>query len=192
MKRASFAAMAFWTVFIVAFSSNAHGDNGGNINLLYSRKNMEKWQNELKELPAYGIEGDIGLGAPINLWFGVSSGKDSGKTLSRGLTVTVDATQTEMYVGVRRYFPNILSLVPYVSVGVSTVKANVSGNASGVSSSNSATSTGYLFNTGILLRLGNFNIGADYRALSGTSLDMESSYSNANYNQMGVVLGFNW
>lgn len=193
MKRASFAAVAFWTVFIVALSSNAHGDNTGNINLLYTQKNMEKWQDELKELPAYGIEGDIGLrGAPVSLWFGVSSGKDSGKTLSRGLTVNVDTTQTEMYMGARSYFQFGSSLATYASVGISTVKSDVSGKSSAVSYSSSETTTGYLFNTGILLRFGNFNIGGDYRTLSGTSLDMQGAYSNANYNQMGVVLGFNW
>ncbi|MBF0293448.1 MAG: hypothetical protein HQK86_14970 [Nitrospinae bacterium] len=192
MRRACFAATLF-LAFIVGLSAEAYADNVANLNLLYTQKNMEKWQNELKELPAYGIEGDIRLGsAPINLWMGVTTGKDTGKTLSRGLTVTVDTTQTEMYIGARSYLQFGSTLATYAGLGVSSVKSDVSGKSGGVSSSNSETTTGYLWNFGILLRFGNFNIGGDYRALSGTSLNMENAYSNVNYNQMGVVLGFNW
>lgn len=193
MKRACASAFAFLFFLVVALPVNAHGDNVANLNLLYTQKNMEKWQNELKDLPAYGIEGDIRLGsAPINLWLGVTTGKDSGKTLSRGLTVAVDTTQTEMYVGARSYLQFGSTLATYAGVGISTVKSDVSGKSSGVSSSNSQTTTGYLWNLGVLLRFGNFNIGGDYRALSGTSLNMENAYSNVNYNQMGIILGFNW
>lgn len=193
MKRACNVAFAFLALFTVALPANAHGDNVANLNLLYTQKNMEKWQNELKEMPAYGIEGDIRLGsAPINLWLGVTTGKDSGKTLSRGTTVTVDTTQTEMYVGARSYFQIGSSLATYAGVGISTVKSDVSGKSGGVSSSSSQTTTGYLWNAGILLRFGNFNVGGDYKALSGTSLNMENAYSDANYSQMGVILGFNW
>ena len=193
MKRASFAVVSFFVVFTLALSSKAHGDTSGHINFLYSQKNMEKWEDDLKNLPAYGIEGDVSLGSlPVNLWLGVSSGKESGKSVTRGLTIVVDTTQTEMYVGARTYLQFVPLLTPYVGVGVSTVKADVSGASSGLSSSKSASTTGYLLNAGAILKLGNFHIGADYRVLSGTSLDLASAYSNANYNQMGIVLGFNW
>jgi hypothetical protein len=189
MKRVSFATLAFWTVFIVALSSSAYGDNTGNLNLLYTKKNMYKWQSELKELPAYGIEGDIRLGnAPVNLWLGATTGKDSGKTLSRGTTVTVDAKQTEMYFGARSYLQFGSSLASYAGIGISTVKSEISG----ASSANSGTSTGYLWNLGLLLKFGNFNVGADYRTILGTMLNLEGVYSNMDYNQAGVVLGFNW
>lgn len=193
MKRACAAAFVFWALSSAGLPAKAHGDNVANLNLLYTQKSMEKWQNELKELPAYGIEGDIRLGsAPVNLWMGFTTGKDTGKSLSRGTTVTIDTTQTEMYIGARSYLQFGSTLATYGGVGISTVKADVSGKSSGVSSSSSETTTGYLWNIGILLRFGNFNIGGDYRALSGTSLNMETAYSNVNYNQMGVVLGFNW
>lgn len=193
MNRVSPVAVVLFAVFLMAFSPNARAENTLNINFIYSQQNMEKWQNELKELPAYGIEGDIAMGSfPVNLWLGVSSGKDSGKSVSHGITVNVDASHTEMYVGIRRYMMIGSFFAPYISAAISTVKAEVSGNVSGVSSSSSGTSTGYLLNAGLLLRFGNINIGADFRALSGTSLGLAEAYSNANYSQMGIVLGLNF
>lgn len=193
MNRMYSVAVAFLAVFFMAFSHTAQADNSGNISLLYSQKSMEKWQNDLKELPAYGIEGDIAMGSlPINLWLGISSGKDSGKSVSQGLTITVDTNQTEMYVGARTYLQFVPLFTPYVGVGISTVKADVSGNSNGVSTSNSATTTGYLLNAGVLFKIGVFHIGGDYRVLSGTSLDFAGAYSNANYSQVGIVVGINW
>lgn len=193
MNRVSFTVAVLLSVFFVAFPSNALADSALNLNLLYSQKSMEKWQNDLKDLPAYGIEGDVALGIlPVSLWLGVSSGKDTGKSVSQGLTVSVDTNQTEMYVGARAYMHSFPLLTPYVGAGVSTVKAEISGKSSGVSSSSSASTTGYLLNAGVLLKIGFFHIGADYRVLSGTSLDFAGAYSNANYSQVGVVAGINF
>lgn len=193
MNKAGSVVAAFWVVFFMAFSSDAQGDNTLNINLLYSQQNMEKWQNELKELPAYGMEADFGLsGWPINMLVGFSIGKDSGKSLSRGANITVDATHTEVYVGARRYLMIGSFFAPYVGAAVSTVKAEVSGNVNDASSGVSADSTGFLLNAGILLKFGNINIGADFRTLSGSNINLADFYSNANYNQFGIVMGFNF
>ena len=193
MNRVSSVAVVLFAGFFMAFSSNAQADNTLNINLLYSQKSMEKWRNELKESPAYGIEGDFGLGSlPINLWLGVSSGKDSSKGVSQGLAISLDANQTEMYIGARTYLQFVPLITPYFGAGVSTVKAEISGKSSGVSSSYSATTTGYLLNAGVLFRIGAFQIGGDYRILSGTSFDFAGAYSNVNYSQVGVVAGLNF
>jgi hypothetical protein len=193
MNRVSSVAVVLFAGFFMAFSSNAQADSALNLNLLYGQKSMEKWQNELKELPAYGVEGDIALGSlPVNLWLGVSSGKDTGKSVSQGLAITVDTNQTEMYIGARTYLQFVPLITPYFGAGVSTVKAEISGKSSGISSSYSATTTGYLLNAGALFRIGVLQIGGDYRILSGTSFDFAGARSNANYSQIGVVVGFNF
>ncbi|MBI5816125.1 MAG: outer membrane beta-barrel protein [Nitrospinae bacterium] len=193
MKRANILTVAFAALFLAVFASKAAAFNALNLNLIYSQKSMENWQDDFHDLPAYGIEADLRLGLlPTHLLIGASSGRDSGKTVAKGYSIAIDTNHTEMYVGLRQYMDMFPVFTPYASVAISTIKSEVSGSESGVSTSGSATATGYLLNAGLLMRVGVFNIGIDYRTLTGSSYDLLGGAMSANYNQAGIVLGVNF
>lgn len=71
--------------------------------------------------------------------------------------------------------------------------ANVTAKIEGAGVSDSDSSLGEYIHGGIFWRLGHrFNLGFDGRVLFGTDITLFRLSGDANYSQLGVLLGFGW
>ena len=82
---------------------------------------------------------------------------------------------------------------PYVGGGLAFIGAGQEVSRGLVVVDDDDTTVGFYVNGGVTWRLGKrFNIGVDARVVTGTSLELFGKKGDANYGQLGLVLGWGW
>lgn len=106
----------------------------------------------------------------------------------------VRSTVAEFSAGVLYRPRGERKLIPFVGGGLSfmTVEQEIE-RLGGRSISDDDTTVGIYVNGGVYWRLGKrFNIGFDGRVVTGTSVQLFGQKGDANYGQLGLILGWGW
>jgi hypothetical protein len=189
---------AFLISLCVPALANAGDEEHSNISLFYGEMSLDTtlWKPVDKQ-SAYGVTFDFNPGGwPVNLMGGFSASNKSEKGrlyVNHGYySVTAEGKTMEFSLGLRKYLIDTGAVRPYLSAGFSNISAEVSVKAAGYSVSETASSTGYFGNAGIMLLMDRFNVGFDYMILAGTSIKMGGVSGDANYGRWAVTAGMSF
>ncbi|MEM8713863.1 MAG: outer membrane beta-barrel protein, partial [Planctomycetota bacterium] len=110
-----------------------------------------------------------------------------------GVTGEVDVTgaAAELYGGGRYWFRTDSRWTPYVGAGLSAILAGVDNDIGGQVADDQDFSIGFYLHGGVQYDLNDYMIlGLDLRTLQGTDLELETTTGDADYVQLGLILGF--
>lgn len=105
-------------------------------------------------------------------------------------TVDVTGAAAEFYGGAR-YFLRHKRWTPYVGGGIAAILAGVDNDQGGQVADDQDFSLGFYLHGGVQYNLNDVMfLGLDLRYLTGTDLDLDAVSGDADYTQLGFVLGF--
>jgi hypothetical protein len=147
------------------------------VSLIYGEisLNSNYWKPVEKQ-STFGVMYDFNPGNwPVNLMAGFSASNDSASGMAYipnygTRYFTAEGKTTELSIGARKYLMDTGPFRPYLSVGLSSISAELSVTALGVSVSDNSSSIGYFGNGGIMLLIKRFSVGLDLKILTGTSV----------------------
>ncbi len=172
---------------------------GGNANFLLGWRMLDEdlWE-PTEDQPVFGVTVDFAPDPwPVQLAIGLYGSTDEeeldlgvfGFSTSGEFTASV----TELSFGVLKSWEVAGNVHPYVGGGLSFVEAEAeleSGSSSVDDDDNSPALYGH---GGVSWRLGSrFNIGVDGRFLVGSDIELFDSEGDADYFQIGLLLGWGW
>lgn len=168
----------------------------GNANLIVGKRSLDDdafWE-PLEEQNVYGVNVDWAPEDwPVHLQFGASLSSDDGQVSRSGETIDADVEIRELSFGLVRIWEGHRLLRPYLGGGLSTVMAEIDATLGSESESFDDDSFGFFVNGGLYLRFGErFNVGIDGRILHLTDLSLEGESFDADYLQLGLLLGWGW
>lgn len=106
---------------------------------------------------------------------------------------TVNSSVGEFSTGILWRRKGEVKIVPYVGGGITWISARKEIRSDFVTVSDDDFSPGGYINGGVFWRLGkHFNIGIDARLVAGTSIELFGEEGDANYGQLGLILGYGW
>lgn len=176
----------------------------GNVNIILGPRavNEDFWR-PVDDHVAIGVVTDFGgRAAPVHLSIGLHRSEDEqiDFTTFFGLPfarVAARGELIELNVGVDKVWAKQSSVVrPYIGGGVAFVDAKIEDNESGLKGGDH--SPGLYARAGILWATGGhsggllWNWGFDMRALIGTEIEFAGISGNADYVQLGLLLGMGW
>lgn len=149
------------------------------------------WE-QIDEPIALGLEfASRSAGSPLGFEAGLQIAGDS--TTIAGVDVT--DTFVEFYGG-GRLTADLGSqgrFHPYVGAGVTFLFADVTGEVSGLEVSDDDATLGFYAHGGVYFRVGaSFAIGVDGRLVRGTDVDLFGIATDADYNQLALLLGWSF
>ena len=114
--------------------------------------------------------------------------------------IDVDSLKADVNSSVGEFSAGILwrrkgerKVIPYVGGGVTWVSVRKEIEHRFVTISDDDFSPGGYVNGGVFWRLGKrFNIGIDARIVGGTNIELFGEDGDANYGQLGLILGWGW
>jgi hypothetical protein len=105
----------------------------------------------------------------------------------------VTGSVSEIFFGVNKTWITKGPARPFIGGGLASVGAAYRINGPGGDIDDHDGSGGAYFHGGVFWRLGNrFNIGLDGRLLGGTKITLFGAQGDADYAQLGMVLGWGW
>ena len=167
---------------------------GGNANFLLGSRGLdEDFWSPVEGQFALGATADFGKqGWPVHLETGsyVSVGYKEDFAGASDVTGSV----SEIFFGVNKTWITKGPARPFIGGGLAAVGAAYRvDNPFGGDVDDSDGSGGVYFHGGVFWRIGNrFNIGLDGRLLAGTSITLFGVDGDADYAQLGMVLGWGW
>ncbi len=177
-------------MFLIAACAAPPARAGGNANFLLGERWMtdsSKW-DPWDSQDLFGVTVDFGAAKwPVHLETGFHGSSKTENVFGTDVTGSAD----EFFFGVNKTWDvgKGRKVHPFAGGGVSSVTAKL--EASGASIDD--TSAGYYVHGGVFWRLGHrFNLGFDFRALGGTSMNFQGLEFNSNYTQAALILGWGW
>lgn len=203
MKRFALAV----ALIALAASVPAPAAAGGNANFnLGSRGLDEDFWGGAEEQGVFGVQVDFGPDKwPVSVALGLSGSATENDEFACQFCETPELEGPGLGVrtltsGVFEFSAGVLwrrrterKTIPYVGGGLAfmAVGQEVSRGAFKVDDDDST--VGVYVNGGVYWRLGKaFNIGIDARVVTGTSIELFGEKGDANYGQLGLILGWGW
>ena len=197
--RHAITALILGAGFLAASAVSAE-DMSGNTQFVIGQRYLRdaKW-GTLDSPTVFGIEVDFApSSSPVHVAMGVMVSGESGTgTIAEpmfGETGSVDSRFFEFSAGFLWHPVKKAIVRPYLGAGAVILTAsNTSDWGAFSSGSHSDTSFGWYGNAGVFFKVGeHFNIGVDGRAVRGTKITLSGIEGNADYEQVGMLLGFSW
>lgn len=186
--------------FLAASTASAE-DMAGNVQFLIGQRYLRNdfWK-PLDSPSNFGLEIDFApKSSPVHVALGVivagQSGTATVATPFFGKTAgSIDTRFFEFSAGFLWHPVKKAIVRPYLGAGALTLTAaNESDWGFFSSNSHSDQSFGFYGNAGIFFKVGdNFNIGLDGRIVRGTKVTLSGVEGDADYEQIGMLLGFSW
>lgn len=181
---------------------------GGNANFILGGRGLdEDFWDGTEGQGVFGVQVDFGPDEwPVNVALGLSvSGSEDdeldcrfcdGRHLDPGAVLgdrTLTSGMFEFSSGVL-YRPKKERMTrPYVGGGLTLIGVGRQISRGPFEVEDDDTTVGFYVNGGVTWRLGKrFNIGIDARIVTGTSVELFGRRGDADYGQLGMVLGWGW
>ncbi len=180
---------AFLVAGILAAATPAAA--AGNANFILGVRALGDEWDPIDEQGVLGLNMDLGGASwPVQIEFGFHA---SGAEDDIG-PLDVTASIAELQVGVQKFWKVGSTMRPFVGGGLALVWAEVELEDNlGFSVDEDDNTVGAYVHGGIYWRLGKaFNIGLDGRITGTGDLEAFGSEVDANYFQLGMILGFGW
>ncbi|HET8945932.1 MAG TPA: outer membrane beta-barrel protein [Candidatus Polarisedimenticolia bacterium] len=168
----------------------------GNMNFVYGQRSLDEdfWDPTDDQKVLGGTLDFGGKDWPVHIAAGYYKSDDEGTLNSFPIlgSVDLDAEVSEWSLGIHKVWKAGI-VRPYVGGGVSFVStdAKVTSNLGNVSDDDDT--TGIYVQGGVFWRLGEwFNLGFDARLLEGTDVTLFDMDGDADYWQIGALVGFGW
>jgi opacity protein-like surface antigen len=178
-------ARGFLLMAVIALVAGNALAADGNVNFILGQRNLsdEVWEFvDLDSQPLFGVNADFGgEGWPVHVAVGVNISADTSGDLTAAIA--------DLSVGGLWVPRKGKTVRPYLGAGVSTVGVAIDDDFDDETDQ----SFGFYANGGVFFRLGShFNIGADLRMVRGTSFEVLGAEFDADYVQLGLLLGVGW
>ena len=166
---------------------------GGNANFILGSRTMssgDDWE-PFESQVLFGANVDFGKeGWPIQMVAGVHASVDAETAFGVDLTATI----TELSFGVSKIWKVGKNTRPHIGGGAAMVTAALEAELGSFGSTSvDDSSPGFYVDGGVYWRLGRrFNIGVDARVMLGTDIEFYGIKGDANYTQIGLLLGWGW
>lgn len=179
---------------LLLFSTAARAD--GNMNFVYGQRSLDEdfWEPTEDQTVLGGTIDFGGANWPVHIAAGYYQSDDDGTLNTFPIlgSVDLDAELSEWSVGVHKVWKAGM-VRPFVGGGVSFVSADADVTSVLGDVSDDDDSTGIYVQGGVFWRLGEwFNLGFDARLLEGTDLTLFDQDGDADYWQIGALIGFGW
>jgi hypothetical protein len=179
---------------ILLFSSAALAD--GNMNFVYGQRSLDQdFWDPTDDQTVFGGTADFGgKNWPVHIAAGYFHSEDDGTLATFPIlgSVDLDTELSEWSLGVHKVW-KVGMVRPFVGGGISFVSADADVDSVLGSTSDDDDTTGVYVQGGVYWRLGEwFNLGFDARLLEGTDLTLFDMDGDADYWQIGALLGFGW
>ncbi len=183
-----------WTMVAVAMTSIAGPAlAGGNANFVLGGRGLDKdlWE-PVNGQAVVGVAVDFGKKDwPIHLETGIQVSVGAEEDFF--VTSDVYGSVAELDFGVNKTWETKGPARPYIGGGLATVGASYTIEAPLGDIEDDDDSGGAYFHGGVFWRIGQrFNIGIDGRFLVGTKITLFGEEGDADYVQLGMVLGWGW
>jgi hypothetical protein len=193
MKRSLGLIVFALALLFVPSTARASGD----VNFVYGTRSLDHdfWE-PTDDQEVYGATVDFG-GAhwPVNIAVGYFKSHDDGTLNTFPIlgSVDLDVHLEEYSLGVEKVWKAGKVVRPFLGGGVSHLHADAKVSAVLGSTSDDDSTNGFYVDGGIFFRLGSaFNLGIDGRVLQGTNVTLFDRDGDADYWQVGALLGFGW
>jgi len=168
----------------------------GNMNFVYGQRSLDEdfWEPTEDQTVIGGTLDFGGANWPVHIAAGYYKSDDDGTLNSFPIlgSVDLDAELSEWSVGVHKVWKAGM-VRPFVGGGISFVSADADVSSVFGDVSDDDDSTGVYVQGGVFWRLGEFfNIGFDARLLEGTDVTLFDMDGDADYWQIGALVGFGW
>jgi len=168
----------------------------GNMNFVYGQRSLDQdfWDPTDDQTVVGGTLDFGGKNWPVHIAAGYYRSQDDGTLNTFPIlgSVDLDAEVSEWSLGVHKVWKAGM-VRPYVGGGLSFVSADADVDSVLGSTSDDDDSTGVYVQGGVFWRLGEwFNLGFDARLLEGTDLTLFDQDGDADYWQLGALIGFGW
>jgi hypothetical protein len=142
---------------------------------------------------AFGGTVDFGHhGAPIHFAFGLHSSIGT-QSFSNPLINDTVGTVSELSFGIAKVWETKGRVRPFIGGGASFVQASLALDVPTGTATNRDDSIGWWIEAGVYWRIGrHFDLGFSGRTLMGTSITLFGVDGDANYWQVGPMLGWSW
>jgi hypothetical protein len=194
--RGKFATIAFLLLLLPASAVWA-----GNVNLIGGKRWMTDdslwkgaFQEPVDEQNVYGVNVDWAPEEwPVSLLFGAFVSTEDGVIPDSMGPIDTDVEILELSFGLIHTWQGHKMLRPYIGGGLSSVIVELDASQGSLSEKFDDNSFGFFFTGGLYLRLGkHFNVGLDGRFLYLTDLNIEGQSFDADYLQLGLLVGWHW
>ena len=189
-----FLVLALLGIVVIAVPTAARAS--GDVNFVYGQRSLDEdfWE-PTEDQTVIGAEIDFGGEHwPVNIAVGYWTSEDDGTLASFPIlgAVDLDAELSEWSIGVHKVWKAGIAR-PFVGGGVSFLDADADVSSNLGDASDSDSTNGIYVEGGIFWRLGSaFNLGLHGRILEGTDLTLFDQDGDADYWQIGGLLGFGW
>lgn len=176
----------------------------GNINFILGGRGLDDdYWRPAEDHGVFGINFDFGKDAwPVNIAIGLygSGGTEDlvGGCLRCGPPpqlpgAVIESMIGELSLGVLWRPETDQRLRPYLGGGLAFLDAEKSSSRGFIGASQDDQSSGLYVNGGLAWRIGrSFNVGLDARLVTGTDVTIFDEKGDADYFQLGVLLGYGW
>lgn len=186
-------------LLLLGFFSSGAVLAGGDANFVLGARGLDEdfWAPDENQ-GVLGVTVDFGRKDwPVHLAAGafVSGAEETTRLSGFGFSGTGKFTASvgEISFGVMKIWLPSDNVHPYIGGGAALVSAHAELEISGVSVDDDDGSLGAYAQGGVFWRLGRkFNIGVDGRLVAGTDIDLFGVSGDADYAQLGIVLGWGW
>lgn len=168
----------------------------GNINFVYGQRSLDHdfWDPTDEQTVVGGTLEFGGKNWPVHIAAGYSKSSDKGTLNTFPIlgSVDLDAEVSEWSLGVHKVWKAGM-VRPYVGGGISFVSTDAKVSSALGNTSDDDDTTGVYVQGGVFWRLGEwFNLGFDARLLEGTDVTLFDMDGDADYWQVGALVGFGW
>ncbi len=166
---------------------------GGNANFVLGIRGLdEDFWDPVNGQAVIGATVDFGKEAwPVHLETGIQISVGAEENFIG--TADVAGAVTEVDFGVNKTWVTKSSMRPYIGGGLAAVGAHITIDTPGGDIDDDDSTGGLYFHGGVYWRIGSrFNIGVDGRFLVGTDVTLFGEEGDADYVQLGMVLGWGW
>lgn len=166
---------------------------GGNANFVLGKRGLDKdFWTPANGQAVLGVQVDFGkMSWPIHLETGIQVSVGGQEDFIG--TADVYGSVAEVDFGVNKTWVTKGSVRPFIGGGLATVGASFVIEAPGGDIDDDDSSGGAYFHGGVYWRIGRrFNIGIDGRLLAGTKITFFGEEGDADYLQVGMILGWGW
>jgi hypothetical protein len=185
------------TIGVAMLFASPAASAAGDVNLTYGWRSMQddSWE-PVDDQNVYGVTVDFGGHKwPLNIALGYYDSSDTGTLASFPILGNIDIKGElhEYSLGAHKVWTLKSPLRPFVGAGLTRVTAKATiDSALGSRDEKDDTTGGYL-DAGLFFRIGEMlNVGFSGRLVEGTDVDIFGVSGDADYYQLGVLVGFGW
>ncbi|HYV17760.1 MAG TPA: outer membrane beta-barrel protein [Verrucomicrobiae bacterium] len=188
--------VTFLLLAFLAFGAPTVARAEGNFNFVYGQRSLDQdfWDPTDDQTVLGGTLEFGGKDWPVHIAVGYYKSDDDGTLNSFPIlgSVDLDAEVSEWSLGVHKVWKAGI-VRPYVGGGISFVSTDADVTSNLGSLSDDDDTTGVYVQGGVFWRLGEwFNLGFDARLLEGTGVTLFDMDGDADYWQVGALVGFGW